>query len=194
MKPAPLGLGIFSRSRRFSIAASRVSKALKAEYVMQGAPKASSITRAKRPSRETRQNSTGKRGPVGSRSAMTARSLRSQTIEPQARTDILNLRTPLRSKHDRDHGLRRDQAKSIWITRCFGRFTDLLTPRLVANPFSAMHMGHGLGRGVGRGFCSDTGRGSPGGQEMLRSVDDPLPLAATPGKTPRGHRSGRAQV
>jgi hypothetical protein len=28
---------------------------------------------------------------------------------------------------------------------------DLLTPRLVANPFSAMHMDHSLGCGVGRG-------------------------------------------
>ena len=63
---------------------------------MQGAPKASSITRVKRPSPETRQNSIGKEGPVGSKSAMIERSPRSQIIEPQARTDILNLRPPLR--------------------------------------------------------------------------------------------------
>jgi hypothetical protein len=51
--PTSLGPGIRSRTRRSSIARSRSSKALVAEYVMQGAPKTSSITNVKRPSSET---------------------------------------------------------------------------------------------------------------------------------------------
>src|SRR5262245_47424900 len=59
VKAIPLVVDIFSRRRRFSIAASSWSKLLSAEYVMHGTPTDSSITSVRRPSRDTRQNSTG---------------------------------------------------------------------------------------------------------------------------------------
>jgi hypothetical protein len=106
-----------------------VSKALKAEYVMQGAPKASSITRAKRFELRCAQNMT------------------------------------VTMAYD---------ATKLKVFGSHATLADLLTPRLVANPFSAMHMGHSLGCGVGRGGrCQQLRRSSSGSLAMMRRCAGP---------------------
>ena len=64
----PIGTGLVA-----ALASSRSLKSLVAEYVMQGTPTISSITNVKYSLRETRQNSIGKQGPVGSNRRVPAR-------------------------------------------------------------------------------------------------------------------------
>ena len=87
--PTAFVVGIPSRTRRSSIAASRSPNALSATYVTHGVPRASSTTSVRRPPLETRQNSIGNRGPVGPKSPATPRPRGSQTSEPHASTAIL---------------------------------------------------------------------------------------------------------
>src|ERR1700679_3145117 len=93
-KPIARASAIPSLWQRLSIAASRLSSVLGAEYVLQSAPKLSSIARVSRPSSETRQNSIGKSGPLAANLAAIFRSRGSHTDDPHARTTLFPIPPP----------------------------------------------------------------------------------------------------
>jgi hypothetical protein len=91
-KPTARASDIPSLAQRSSIAASRVSSALGAEYVLQSAPKVSSIASVRRPSFETRQNSIGASGPFGANGAAILSSPGLHISEPHPRTAHFTIR------------------------------------------------------------------------------------------------------
>src|ERR1700684_3973949 len=96
-KPIARASAIPSLWQRLSIAASRLSSVPGAEYVLQSAPKLSSIASVSRPSSETRQNSIGKSGPLAANLAAIFRSRGSHTDDPHARTTLFTTPPPLKA-------------------------------------------------------------------------------------------------